>query len=223
MLLTFLQDAGLMDWVIIHLIFISVFAVSITINLFLLGRRLQRIEQRKIFDLEECRYDLQLLDNFRHLHTAEPKKGQFDGNTFQFFMDHLDERNWNLDAIYKDQQLSTTPEEALQEPVEVFQLGSAAASVKGKHDSGLHICCGCSKEANTKPSGYECYGLDWKCSAWWCDACLEVVKKQVTLWGDRARAYCKCGMMMAGNVTKSPATYREVHFEQTGRTVSSPN
>ena len=279
MLLTFLQTAGLMDWMIIDLIFISVFAVSITINLFLLGRRLHRIEQRKIFDLEGCRYHLQLLDEFRYLHTNKPKQGPFDDNNFQFFTDLPDEKNNNFDSIHKHQKSSTTPEVNLQAPVELFQLGSAEVSVKGKHESvategppeytvtkpgeanpdsvddstdssgprcpsfaqpqimpltiqehieDLHdiqrhfgFCCGCYKTA--KPVGAAHCGWYSKRSAEYCAACLESVKKRVTLRGDSARAYCTCGQYMAGNVTETSATDREVHIEYIMKNVSSPS
>jgi hypothetical protein len=57
-------------------------------------------------------------------------------------------------------------------------------------DWGYDICSECSKAASAKPSGYACSGWGSKCSALWCDACLEAIKTQVTLWGDGAQAHC---------------------------------
>jgi hypothetical protein len=191
MLLTFLQAAGLMDWVIIiiDLIFVSVFAFSITINLFLLGRRLHRIEERIISELAECRYDLQSLDKFRHTPTNELKEGP---------------------CCSPDSPPRTMPPTMREVNAEFNDI-----------DSGLDICSGCSKEASKKPSGYVCCGLDSKCLSRWCDAWLEVVKKEMAIWGDGAQTYCNCGEKVAGYVTKRAPSHRDFHFEYTGRAVSS--
>jgi hypothetical protein len=189
MLLTFLQAAGLMDWVIIDLIFLSVFAISITINLFLLGRRLHRIEERMIFERAECRYNLQSLGKSRRLPTAELKEGECcsPGPQSKIMPPTMREDNAEFDDI----------------------------------DRGLDICSGCSEEASKKPTGFVCCGLDSKCSARWCDACVEVVKKELAIWGDRAQTYCNCGEKVAGYVIKRAASHRDFHFEYTGRAVSS--
>jgi hypothetical protein len=84
-------------------------------------------------------------------------------------------------------------------------------------DSGLDICSGCSEEASKKPTGFVCCGLDSKCSARWCDECVEIVKKEMATWGDREQAYCIYGEKVAGYVTKRAASHRDFHFGYIGR------
>jgi hypothetical protein len=72
-----LKGEDLIEWISIEFDPISLRVVA-TINLFILSCRLHHLEKHKIFDLERCRHDFELLNRFCDLQTVDSNKEPFD-------------------------------------------------------------------------------------------------------------------------------------------------
>ena len=134
-----LKAASLMDWAAVDLILTLLFAAIITVNLFLLGRRLHHLERRKIFDLEDGRHDVELLNKFRDLQTIESKNAPFDERAFQCFMDLASGKNPSLDSKCEAQKTTLRHEDLLQAVVKFFHLERSEASVNEKQELGAAV------------------------------------------------------------------------------------
>ncbi len=128
-----------MDWATVDLILTLLFAAIITINLLLLGRRLQHLERRKIIDLEKAHHDVELLDKLRDLQTTESKNGPSDEKAFQYFMYLAGEKNLNLDPKYEDQKMILRREGLLQAVIKFLHLERPEALLNEKQELGAAV------------------------------------------------------------------------------------
>lgn len=134
-----LKVASLMDWAAVDLILTSLFAAIITVNLLLLRRRVQHLEWRNIFDLEDGRHDVELLKKFRDLQTTESKKGPLDEKAYRCFKDIAGGKLPCDDLKCKDQEMALRYEQLFVAIVKFFQLEQSEASDNEKQELGAVV------------------------------------------------------------------------------------
>jgi hypothetical protein len=81
-----IKGKDLIEWVPIEFVLILLLGIVAMINLFILSHRLNHLEKHKIFDLERCHRDFELLNRLRDLQTVDSNKEPFDEQAFGSFI-----------------------------------------------------------------------------------------------------------------------------------------
>lgn len=134
--LQFLKAHSPMDWVSIDLILISLLITIITINVFILTRRLHHLEKHKMLDLEADYHDDHFLNKFRSLQTLNAEKGPFDEVAFRAFMNLNAGKDCTLITGTAEKRSTLDREALLQALVDFFKrYGSETPVTKNEGDT----------------------------------------------------------------------------------------
>ena len=128
-----LKGTSTWDWAVIDLILVSLFAAIITINLFTLGRRLQRLEKRNVLDLERGRCDIDLVNEFRSLRETYPQK-PFDEKAFECFMDLDSGTHPTIRTFDSDHNFTSKHDQLMQFLVKFFRLDVSKKEHEQEHE-----------------------------------------------------------------------------------------